>query len=196
VTATGKYFASLYPNPNFNDPNNLYNYVYQALEPTNRTDFKSRFDWNISNKTKAYVRVAHETEYTESARGVWWAPPDVVALPTPNVGEHVGRSYAGNVVTVLSPSMTNEVVVSYSRLTLDNRYKDPSILKQERAASRSTGFSLPERPVRICRMICCTVGELETARSVSCGRRRTTCMRITMRCSSATSSRSCSGRTA
>ena len=130
VTPTGKYFASLYPNPNYNDPNNLYNYVYQALEPTNRTDFKSRFDWNISNKTKAYVRVAHETEYTESARGVWWAPADVVALPTPNVGEHVGRSYAGNVVTVLSPTMTNEALVSYSRLTLDNRYKDPSILKQ------------------------------------------------------------------
>ncbi len=130
VSATGKYFASLYPNPNYSDPNNLYNYVYQALEPTNRTDFKSRFDWNISNKTKAYVRVAHETEYTESARGVWWAPPDVVALPTPNVGEHVGRSYAGNVVTVLNPTMTNEALVSYSRLTLDNRFKDPSVLKQ------------------------------------------------------------------
>ena len=130
VTATGKYFASLYPNPNFSDPNNLYNYVYQALEPTNRTDFKSRFDWNISNKTKAYVRVAHETETAESARGVWWAPGDVVALPTPNVGENVGRSYAGNVVTVLSPTMTNEALVSYSRLTLDNHFKDPSVLKQ------------------------------------------------------------------
>jgi hypothetical protein len=130
VTATGKYFASLYPLPNYSDPANLYNYVYQALEPTNRTDFKSRFDWNISNKTKAYVRVAHETETTESARGVWWAPGDVVALPTPNVGENVGRSYAGNVVTVLSPTMTNEALVSYSRLTLDNHFKDPSILKQ------------------------------------------------------------------
>ena len=130
VTATGKYFASLYPNPNYNDPANLYNYVYQALEPTNRTDFKSRFDWNISNKTKAYVRVAHETETAESARGVWWAPPDVVALPTPNVGENKGRSFAGNVVTVLSPTMTNEALVSYSRLTLDNRFKDPSVLQQ------------------------------------------------------------------
>ena len=130
LTATGKYFASLYPLPNYSDPSNLYNYVYSALEPTNRTDFKGRFDWNISNSTKAYVRVAHETETAESARGVWWAPGDVVALPTPNIGTNVGRSYAGNLVTVLSPTMTNEALVSYSRLTLDNRFKDPSVLNQ------------------------------------------------------------------
>ncbi len=129
MSATGKYFASLYPLPNYNDPKNLYNYVYSRLEPTNRTDFKSRFDWNISNNTKAYVRVAHETETAESPRGVWWGPSDV-ALPTPNVGENVGRSYAGNVVTVLSPTMTNEALVSYSRLTLDNHFKDPSVISQ------------------------------------------------------------------
>jgi hypothetical protein len=130
LTATGKYFASLYPLPNYNDPNNLYNYVYSQLEPINRTDFKSRFDWNISNSTKAYVRIARESETAENARGVWWAPADVVALPTPNIGENKGRSFAGNIVTVLSPSMTNEALVSYSRLTLDNHFKDPSLLMQ------------------------------------------------------------------
>jgi hypothetical protein len=132
MTPLGKFFASLYPLPNYNDPKNLYNYVYSQLEPTNRTDFKSRFDWNISNRTRAYVRVAHETETVESPRGVWWAPGDVVALPTPNVGTNVGRSYAGNIVTVLSPTATNEVLVSYSRLTLDNKFKDPSVFLQGR----------------------------------------------------------------
>jgi hypothetical protein len=130
MTATGRYFASLYPDPNYNDPANLYNYVYSRLEPNNRTDFKGRFDWNISANTKAYLRVARETESVESPRGVWWAPADVVALPTPNVGENKGRSFAGNVVSVLSPTMTNEVLVSYSRLTLDNHYKDPGLLAQ------------------------------------------------------------------
>jgi hypothetical protein len=130
MTATGRYFASLYPDANFNDPNNLYNYVYSRLEPTNRWDFKGRFDWNISANTKAYVRIAQEGETVESARGVWWAPPDVVALPTPNVGENRGRSYAGNIVSVLSPTMTNEVLVSYSRLTLDNRFQNPDLLRQ------------------------------------------------------------------
>jgi hypothetical protein len=130
ITPLGRYFASLYPDPNYNDPNNLYNYVYQALEPQNRIDFKSRFDWAISNSTRAYLRVARESETVESARGVWWAPEDVVALPTPNVGTNVGKSFSGNVVSVLSSTMTNEALVSYSRLALDNHFKDPSILQQ------------------------------------------------------------------
>ena len=130
MTATGRHFASLYPRANYVDPANLYNYVYSQLEPTNRHDFKGRFDWTISNSTRAYVRIANEGETVESSRGVWWAPADVVALPTPNVGENKGRSYAGNIVSVLSPTMTNEVLVSFSRLTLDNHFKDPNLLNQ------------------------------------------------------------------
>jgi hypothetical protein len=130
ITPTGRYFANLYPLPNYSDPDNLYNYVYSALEPNNRFDFKSRFDWNISNSTKAFVRIAREGETATSPRGVWWAPENVVALPTPNIGENRGRSIAANVVSVLSPSMTNEVLVSYSRLTLDNRFEDPGLLQQ------------------------------------------------------------------
>jgi hypothetical protein len=129
VSPTGKYLASLYPLPNYNDPNNLYNYVYSRLEPTNRTDFKSRFDWNVSKATKAYVRIARESENAENPRGVWWGPSDV-ALPTPNIGTNRSRSIAGNVVTVLSPSMTNEALVSYSRLALDNHFQDPSLIAQ------------------------------------------------------------------
>jgi hypothetical protein len=129
ITPLGKYLAGLYPLPNYNDPDNLYNYVYSRLEPSNRTQFNSRFDWNISNSTKAYVRVTQEGETNENPRGVWWGPSQV-ALPTPNIGENRGRSYSGNVVSVLSPSMTNEALVSYSRLTLDNHYKDPSLIVQ------------------------------------------------------------------
>ena len=144
MTAIGRYFASLYPDPNFNDPNNLYNYVYSRLEPTNRWDFKSRFDWNISNSTKAYVRIAQEKETVESPRGVWWAPGDVVALPTPNIGENRGRSYAANVVSVLSPTMTNEILVSYSRLTLDNRFQNPELLRQGAGGITFRGIFPPE----------------------------------------------------
>ena len=53
-----------------------------------------------------------------------------MALPTPNVDKELGRSYSTNLVSVLSPSMTNEAVVSYTRLTLDNSWKDPSLVAQ------------------------------------------------------------------
>jgi hypothetical protein len=144
ITPLGRYMASLYPLPNHNDPNNLYNYVYSRLEPVNRTDMKVRLDWNISNSTKAYVRIAREGETAENPRGVWWGPSDV-ALPSSNIGKNRGRSYAGNVVSVLSPSMTNELLVSYSRLTLDNTFKDPSVIMQGAGGVSFRGIFPPEQ---------------------------------------------------
>ena len=111
--------------------------MLSQLEPTNRLDFKTRVDYNISSNTKAYVRVARESESVEGARGVWWGASEV-ALPSPNLGENVGRSVAGSVVSVLSPTMTNEALVSWSRLTLDNTYKDPS-----RMTLAGNGISMP-----------------------------------------------------
>jgi hypothetical protein len=125
ITNLGRALANAYPEPNYVDPSGEYNYVLSQLEPTNRLDMKMRFDWNVTNNTKAYVRVARESEDVEGARGVWWGASEV-ALPSPNLGTNKGRSVSGNIVTVLSPSMTNEALVSWSRLKLDNTYKDPS----------------------------------------------------------------------
>ena len=120
----------------------MYNYVYSALEPANRTDMKMRFDWNVSNNTKAYVRMAREGSDDEGPRGAWWAPSDV-AIPSPNVQENRGRSYAGNIISVLSPTMTNEAVVSYSRLTLDNHWKDPSLVARGAGGVDFVGIQFP-----------------------------------------------------
>jgi carboxypeptidase family protein len=121
----GRVIGNLYPQPNLVVPDNRYNYVFHTLQPTHREDLKFRVDYNITNNTRAYVRTAIEHENAENARGIWWASSDV-ALPTPTYGDNKGRSVSGNVVSVLSPSMTNEVVVSWSRLTLDNFWRDPS----------------------------------------------------------------------
>ena len=142
MTALGKYLASLYPDPNYNDPNNLYNYVYHSLEPQNREEMKLRLDWNITNSTRAYVRVSRDPATQESPRGTWWAPSDV-ALPTPNVDKELGRSYNMNLVSVLSPTMTNEAVVSYTRLTLDNSWKDPSKVAQGAGGVSFNGIQFP-----------------------------------------------------
>jgi hypothetical protein len=129
ITPLGRVLVNSYPEPNYVDPTNRYNYVLSQLEPQNRLDMKARVDYNISSNTKAYVRVAREKEEVEGARGVWWGASEV-ALPTPNLGTNVGRSVSGNVVSVLSPTMTNEALVSWSRLTLDNTYKDPSKMRK------------------------------------------------------------------
>jgi len=137
ITPTGRVLTNLYPAPNYSSSDNQFNYVLSQLEPTNRLDFKTRIDYNISSNTKAYVRIAREGEDVEGARGVWWGASDV-ALPSPNFGQNIGRSVAGSVVSVLSPTMTNEALVSWSRLTLDNTYKDPS-----KMTLAGNGISMP-----------------------------------------------------
>ncbi len=144
--------ASLYPSPNLTTDNNRYNYVFNTLQPTNRHDVKFRIDYNITNNTRAYVRAAIEGENAENARGIWWASSDL-ALPTPTYGDNKGRSVSGNVVSVLSPTMTNEVLVSWSRLTLDNFWRDPSKVRIDAlsGARRIQPGILPERRARTCR---------------------------------------------
>ena len=46
-----------------------------ALEPPNRLDFKTRFDWNISNRTKAYVRDRARVAKTSRIRAVCGGAP-------------------------------------------------------------------------------------------------------------------------
>ena len=128
ITPLGRVMAGLYPLPNHTDPKNLYKYVYSALEPTNRLEMKMRFDWNVTTNTKAYVRVARDSEEVTSPRGTWGGVSEL-ALPTPGLAENRGRSYAGNIVSVLSPTMTSESIVTFSRLTLDTSYEDPSKLR-------------------------------------------------------------------
>src|SRR5205814_9531242 len=108
----------------------------------NREEMKLRLDRNISNGTRAYVRVSRDPATQESPRGTWWAPSDV-ALPTPNVDTELGRSYSTNLVSVLSPTMTNEAVVSYTRLTLDNSWKDPSKVAQGAGGVTFNGIQFP-----------------------------------------------------
>ena len=150
----GRILASFYPAPNLTQADNRYNYIFHTLQPTNRVDFKGRVDYNLSNKTRAYVRVADEHENAENARGIWWSSSDL-ALPTPTYGTNIGRSVSGNIVSVLSPTMTNEVLVSWSRLTLDNFWRDPakvSISNYPELKNYSQGFfpnQSPYLPVNI-----------------------------------------------
>ena len=141
----GRRMAGLYPLPNHSDPDNRYNYVYSALEPTNRVEMKGRVDWNISASTKAYVRIAHDTEDVESpARRLGMR---TARAADPGAGTNRGRSYAGNVVQVLSPTLTHEVLVTYSRLTLDNAYRDPSMLRKDALGVDFVGFFPDQSPV-------------------------------------------------
>ena len=120
----GRAFLNLYPQPNYSDPNNRYNYIFNPLVDANRNQGVLRVDYNVTDNTRAYVRLARDSETNENARGLWWQPGGV-ELPTPIEGTAVGSSAVLNVTSVLSPTTTNEILFSWSRLKNDNRFQDP-----------------------------------------------------------------------
>ena len=128
----GVALLNLFPLPNFTGTggNANRNYKSSIAAPENRTDFKTRFDYKVSNSTNVYLRLARETENDDAPYGIWWGP-STFELPSHLVGGNLGRSVAANVTSVLSPSMTNEVVVSYSKLGLDYDFTDPSKVTKE-----------------------------------------------------------------
>lgn len=127
----GRILMNFYPAPNFNDPNGRYNYIATPSRSQNRRDFKSRFDYRISDKTNLYVRATRELEVGVGPYGIWWGP-STYELPSPNVENRLGRSIAVGLTKVISPTMTNEVVFSASKLKLDNQYDDPDSLRLDR----------------------------------------------------------------
>ncbi len=46
--------------------------MFSKLEPQNRLQMVLRLDYNFTENTKAYVRLAQDGETLDKARGVWW----------------------------------------------------------------------------------------------------------------------------
>jgi carboxypeptidase family protein len=127
IDPIGRILTGLYPLPNFNDPNRRFNYIAAPIQSQDRTDFKTRFDYKLSERSSLYVRLTRELETYDGPYGMWWGP-STYELPSPVVETRLGRSLAVGLTQVLNPSLTNEVVFSGSKLKMDNQYADPEKL--------------------------------------------------------------------
>ena len=127
IDPIGRALINLYPQPNYNDPNNRYNYIFDPLVDANRNQGIVRVDYNVTDNTRAFVRLARDSEVSEMARGLWWQP-GAVELPSPIDQGSVGQSAVLNVTSVLSPTTTNEILFTWSRLKNDNRFQDPEAM--------------------------------------------------------------------
>src|SRR5204862_622146 len=116
------------------------NYASSVIAPENRSDLKMRFDYKVTKSTNLYLRLARESESDDSPYGLWWGP-SAFELPSHLVGTNLGRSAAANITSVLSPTMTNEIVFSASKLKLNYDFKDPS--KVTKGALGISNLALP-----------------------------------------------------
>jgi hypothetical protein len=127
IDPMGQALMNQFPLPDLVTANNRFNYSGNELKPIDRAESILKLDYNISQNTKAYLRLAYSKERVEQPRGLWW-DVGVYSLPTPVEGKNNGKSASFGVVSVINPTMTNEVLVSYSKLELNNDLQDPSVI--------------------------------------------------------------------
>jgi len=147
----GRALLNFYPAPNRSVPFGQNNYVYSVLRPNNRNQFTSRFDYAISEKTKLYVRFAREYEEQGFPRGLWWNSSNY-EIPGKLTSTNLGRSVVANVTSIISPTMTNEMLFSASKLKLNYDFKEPDKVSWKGLGLTPVGFfstSNPNIPSRL-----------------------------------------------
>jgi hypothetical protein len=135
----GRALLNLIPAPNLSVPFGQNNYVYSVLRPNNRDQFTSRFDYSISEKTKLYVRFAREYEEQGFPRGLWWNSSNY-EIPGKLTSKNLGRSVVVNLTNVISPTMTNEILFSASKLKLNYDFAEPNKVSYEGLGLDRVGF--------------------------------------------------------
>ena len=135
----GKALLNLFPLPNRTAAFGQNNYVYSVLRPNDRNQFTSRFDYTVSDKTKLYVRFAREYEEQGFPRGLWWDSSNY-ELPGKLTSKNLGRSVVVNLTNIISPSMTNEILFSASKLKLNYDFAEPDKVSYKGLGLQRVGF--------------------------------------------------------
>jgi hypothetical protein len=161
-TGLGQALMNFYPVPNLNAPVGQPNYVYSVLRPNNRNQFTSRFDYAISDKTKLYVRFAREYEQQGFPRGLWWDSSSY-ELPGKLTAKNLGRSFVANVTSIISPTMTNEILFSASKLKLNYDFAEPDKVSYSALGVQRVGFFPNNNPYVPVSVITWGGGDLHTA---------------------------------
>jgi len=133
IDPNGQRLMNVYPLPNV-DPsaNGGFNYVNASTRYSNMLQFRGRVDYNITDSTKLYVSYNRQTDSAqESLDTLWtgngqsWASP-TTPYPSPIIEKSTSDVITANLTKVFSPTLTNELVFSYTYLNLPNSFDDPS----------------------------------------------------------------------
>jgi len=135
LDSSGPGLMSVYPLPNI-DPSLAasggFNYASANTRYANMLQERVRVDYNISQSTKLYVSYNHQHDHAEeSLDTLWtgnaqsWASP-TVPYPTPLIELSTSHVITANLTKVINPTLTNELIFTYTYLNLPNHLEDAS----------------------------------------------------------------------
>jgi len=130
-TAIGLALMNTYPLPNVTPTApNSWNFILSTTRKANMLQIRPRVDYSITDNTKLYVTYNRQrddaissldTLWTGNAQS--WVSP-TVPYPSPLANKSVSDSVTANLTHVFSPTLTNEVLFTYTYLNLPHSFED------------------------------------------------------------------------
>jgi hypothetical protein len=140
IDANGQKLLSIFPLPNFNNPANTFNNVFQSTVDQPRREEILRMDWNISPKTTFYARGIQNYEAFKGdfnfvlASNVWPQFPIKYQIES--------RGLVSTLIHSFSPTLTNEFTFGINRaLQTVNPLNQEGIDRNDRV---KLGLTLPQ----------------------------------------------------
>jgi hypothetical protein len=130
--------------PNYVDPLGATNLAAHPMYPTNRIENTVRIDYNLTQNTRAFLRLAQNSDHEYYPYGIWASGTDwggTVPRVSPIVGHDSGESATLDVVQVINPTLTNEIQFSANNIRYPYKYADPSKVTSTQLLSDLPGFN-------------------------------------------------------
>src|SRR6266496_2376593 len=138
IDLNGQRLMNTYPLPNV-DPRTTVNtqklgwdYINAQTRFSNMLQERGRVDYNFSDSMKLYVSYNHQHDNAVNSldtlwtgNGQSWASP-TTPYPSPIVESTTSHVVSANVTKIFSPTLTNELIFTYTYLNLPNSFQDPS----------------------------------------------------------------------
>jgi hypothetical protein len=130
--------------PNYVDPTGATDLAAHPMYPTNRIENTIRIDYNLTQNTRAFLRLAQNSDHEYYPYGIWasgtgWGGS--VPRVSPIVGHDSGESATINVVQVINPTLTNEIQGSINSINYPYKYADPAKMTSPQLVAGIGGFN-------------------------------------------------------
>jgi hypothetical protein len=123
----GQAMTNLLPLPNANPAvAQGYNYVNVSTKPQNAYQLRPRIDWSINDNTKLFVSYNRQRDTAYFLDTLWWRPSPTVPYPSRLIAANQSDSISANLTKVFTPTLTNELIFTYTNLNLPNSFESPS----------------------------------------------------------------------
>jgi Carboxypeptidase regulatory-like domain len=106
-----------FPEPNA-DPSAGYNWFMPITSQQNGWVYRARVDYNITDSTKLYLSYQVGKNSSFQPAHIWWNPTNSVPFPGGGITNPTkARTFSANLLHVFSPTLTNEMILTWNKST-------------------------------------------------------------------------------